>query len=389
MNLLYLPIHEVLEFDDLRLFKALGHTAFSTGPFGRPGFASALRGAEHDLGSPEHHDAFVRQPPAFHGGIPILAPAFLDRFDVIVANQDPRFVTHNAAALAGRHVIWRTVGQARRLTERSVWKAGRDLFVVRCSNREAQMPGFLPTDAVVPFAKHPADHGPWAGAGGRILTFFNTIGRGDAIPGDADYAAIVAGFDADLYGPGNDGLSAARGFAPPDLQAALFRRCGAYLYVHSELACYTLNLIEALMSGVPVVAPSARFVARRARDANWHARRYEVPEILAGGAGLLYDSVEEARLQLRAVLDGTIDIAAMSARARARAVALFSADRIAPLWAETLARAVAAPPFRAGGHATVLGLRARHLWQRVRRLPGLPASLPGLTGRVDSQHQAR
>ena len=283
---------------------------------------------------------------------------FVDRFDTIIVNHDPRLIEANAQAFAGKPVMWRTLGQARRLSERMAWKAGRNLFVVRYSRREAVLPQFIPTDATIDFGKHEEDYEPWAGRGGPVLTFFNGIERGDAIPGPKDYLAIVDGFDAVLCGRGNDGLPMSKGVVTPDEQRDLFRTCGAYLYVHSQLGCYSLNFVEALMSGAPILAPSAKFVSGTigGRDPNWHPLRYEVDELLADGAGLVYDSVDEARALLRAVLGGEIDALALSSRARERAITIFSARTIGPQWAEVLARVMAAPRFGAARRATRLGL---------------------------------
>ncbi|EJW11035.1 hypothetical protein A33M_3646 [Rhodovulum sp. PH10] len=356
MQILYFPVHEVLEYDDLKLFRSLGHSVFSLGKFGQPDHPVALRDAHDAHAAADHLHAFL-QSRRLVNGVPALGRAFVDRFDLVVINHDSQLVAVNRAALAGKPVIWRTVGQARRSLERTAWKAGRNLFVARYSRREAMLPGMMPDDAVVYFGKEPDEYGPWSGADRRVLTFYNGTDRADAIPKAGEYAAIVEGFPADLYGRANDGLPTARGIAPPDLQRELFRRCGLYLYIHSELASYTLNFMEALMSGAPVLAPSARFVAARARDPNWHPLRYEIEELLAGGAGLIYDSVEQARELIGKVLDGTIDATAISAAGRRRALELFSNEAVRPHWAAALARAAAAPRFSDRARATSLGLR--------------------------------
>jgi hypothetical protein len=358
MNILYFPVHEVLEFDDLRLLTGLGHAVFSTGPYGSPRPDTVLRSARAEFFSPEHHAAYGKSVHSITNGVVTLDPRFVDRFDTIIVNHDPRLIEANAPAFAGKPVIWRTLGQARRLSERMAWKAGRNLFVVRYSRREAALPQFIPTDATIYFGKYEEDFEPWAGRGGPVLTFFNGIERGDAIPAPKDYLAIVDGFDTVLCGRGNDGLPTAKGIVAPDAQRDLFRSCGVYLYVHSQLGCYSLNFVEALMSGTPILAPSAKFVSRTigGRDPNWHPLRYEVDELLADGAGLVYDSVEEARTLLRAVLRGEIDALAVSSRARERAIQIFSARIIRPQWAEVLARVIAAPRFGAVRHATRLGL---------------------------------
>ena len=58
MNILYFPVHEVLEFDDLRLLTGLGHAVFSTGAYGSPRPETVLRSARAEFFSPQHHAAY-------------------------------------------------------------------------------------------------------------------------------------------------------------------------------------------------------------------------------------------------------------------------------------------------------------------------------------------
>jgi hypothetical protein len=368
MNILYFPVHEVLEHDDLRLLTALGHRILSTGAFRSPDANGVLRKARPEFFSRELYGALGRHPHAIENGVPKLDRAFVDHFDAIIVNQEPLVLEANREAFAGKPVIWRTVGQARRVSERRAWKAGRNLFVVRCSKRESALPGFIPSTTAIYFGKCEEDFQLWDGRDAFTLTFFNRMARGDAIPSPQQYLDIVDGFEARLFGTGNEGIPMSKGIAPSDHQFELFRRCGAYLYVHSELACYTLNFVEAMMSGTPILAPTARFIAANARDSNWHPMRYEVEELLACGAGLVYDSITEARRLLRAILQGEIDTSAISAAARRRAVEMFSARKVGEDWAAALAHSAAAPTFDASRRATALGLHVAGMRRAAARL---------------------
>jgi hypothetical protein len=202
--------------------------------------------------------------------------------------------------------------------------------------------------------------------------------RGDAIPSPQQYLDIVDGFEVRLFGVGNDGMPTSLGVASPADQLDMFRRCGVYLYVHSELACYTLNFVEALMSGAPILAPSAKFVATNARDPNWNPMRYEVEELLAGGAGLVYDSVADARRLLRAILQGEIATSAISAAARRRAIEIFSARTVGQDWAAVLAHSATAPPFDAARRPTAFGLHVAGMRRAAANLiGGARAPTPG------------
>jgi hypothetical protein len=151
-------------------------------------------------------------------------------------------------------------------------------------------------------------------------------------PSIADYQQIVEGHAADLYGRGNTGISTARGEVDYPTQMELYRTCRAYAYMHSDGTPYTLNFIEAMMTGAPIVAPSATMV-QAANLPNWWPERHEIPDILAD-TGFVYSSVAEAR-DILSHLD-QFDLASISSRSRARARDLFNAREKEGEWRDLI-----------------------------------------------------
>lgn len=330
-RLLYISGHEVLEYDDLRLFADAGIDAFSPGAYADPASrGNRVRGPLPKPASQEDFEAYKTgcARDQSNGALWRFTREFAHRFDAVLVNHFPENLLNNLEAIGDMPMILRTVGQSSAGLEASLVPLGKRLRVVRYSEREAH-DSLLPTDRVIYFGKYVDEHPQWRPGGKRLVTFMNDAWRHHSRPGFPDYEAIVAGHEADLYGLGNDKLTNARGLVPPARQLALYAECRAYVYLHSLVAPYTLNLLEALCAGAPIIAP-ATSMTLGSPVTHWLPERYEVEAILSGGAGLSYSSVEEGRAVL-ARLD-EFDLPALSARARSRAREKFDAAKIAEEW---------------------------------------------------------
>jgi len=153
-----------------------------------------------------------------------------------------------------------------------------------------------------------------------LLTFMSKADRISARLLLVDYQAITRGFKAKLYGLASEGIKNWFGICPEAEQCGVCAVYRVYLYMHSLIACYTLNFMEAMLTGCPNIAPPARFASAGDQHWDWSEGMYAVEEFLQGGAGLTHDSVEEARRIIENVPDD--DLAANSERvmtfARAR-----------------------------------------------------------------------
>jgi hypothetical protein len=164
-KILYVSIHTVLEYDDLRILTRGGYHVFSLGVFAKPGRSyQHLRRFEPEFLSAD--DATIAEREGWlacedrYPLVPRLTPEFLDRFDVMLVNHDPTIILHNADLLFSRRrprLIFRTVGQDT-FAHEAVLKpfAGR-LAVVRYSAREDH-PDLLKTDAVIRFGKYAEEY---------------------------------------------------------------------------------------------------------------------------------------------------------------------------------------------------------------------------------------
>jgi hypothetical protein len=287
MNIVLLASHGIAEFDDVRMFHDLGFGIFAPGGYENPAEpGESLRPALPDV--PYHADLAAacrrrREERGEPGEMIDWAKADLpdevvDWADVVIVHHFPdRWIPSNWDRLKGKRVIWRTCGQSDpRLEE---FMSGRNgLEIVRYSPAERRY--FEPRgtwageDALIRFGKYPDDYGPWVGDGKLVRNtetdtayrqtvymrtpFVGNITQRMAERGDATglsfWLAATEGLPARPAGPGSEQLPGGIGALSYDEMREYLRRCRAYLYTGTTPASYTLGLIEAMLSGVPVVS---------------------------------------------------------------------------------------------------------------------------------------
>ena len=138
-----------------------------------------------------------------------------------------------------------------------------------------------------------------------------------------------------VYGSGNDDLGKFNGGEIPfDKQLDTYRQSGAYLYAGTWPASYTLSFVEALMTGIPVVAASKKIAHIKDLE---QFDFYEVDEIIEHKvSGLICDNIEDMRYWLQWLIDNKVEAKKIGERGRARAIELFGKTTIAKQWKEFL-----------------------------------------------------
>jgi hypothetical protein len=332
-RILYISVHEILEYDDITLLQRLGHSVFSLGVFfpGRQGgpFRSAL---DLDPRAECLLDPFLRSTPRDESGkgqIGLVAPDFVRCFDLVIVTHDIAFIENNWTALSQRPVIWRTVGQAIEALElRAAPLRGLGLHIVRWSPKEQQAPSYCGHDAIIRGYKDPLVYRGWDGEQSRqILTFSNIF----ASRYPAEYAffqAAVQGYDAALGGAHNDSSPQAIGLVDSSEQTRLLQSARTYFYCHGTQVPYTLNFIEAWMTGAPVVALS-RSAALSLEDTKY----YEIADLVDHGAnGYVVDSVDAARQVFDQLLQSSETCRRVGNAGRHKAIKLFGFNEAAVRW---------------------------------------------------------
>lgn len=263
MNVLLLLAHSIAEYDDVRMLTDLGYDVFSIGAYTNP--HSPGDDKRPPLPQAVHHADLEALVPDQMRAKEHLPSDLIDWADVIVAHhyvdswlggQWSRIKPRN-----GKRVVWRTCGQSDlRLESAMAPLRSQGLEIVRYSPQEQVF--FQPTgawagqDALIRFGKYLDDYGPWDPDTVQPYVANVTqdmVGRGDWC-GLSWYQAATDRLDARPAGPGSDKLPGGLGALSYDQLRQYLSRAAAYVYTGTMPASYTLGLIEAMASGVPIVA---------------------------------------------------------------------------------------------------------------------------------------
>lgn len=324
MKLLYLSCHAILEYDELKLFEELGIDYFSLGSYLVPRKPVDL------IRPPLNHipDSYLMANAPDRDNIP---REFIDKFDAVMIMHVPDWIENNWNNMKHKPVIWRTIGQSTRSIERRLWPYRLEgLRVVRYSPREANIEGTIGSDKLIRFYKDPTEFGHWIGAGNEVITMAQDMKhRGEYCHYDA-FVALTKGLNAKVYGPKNEESGELNGgFLTYQEMKQKMRDARVYVYTGTQPASYVLNLIEAMMTGVPVVALGPKF----GNSLNIAGDLCEVPDIINNAVdGFWSDDLNELRKNIELLLKDKRLAGRIGEMGRQRAIELFSKNVIKEEW---------------------------------------------------------
>lgn len=338
MRILYLSAHAILEYDTLDLLTRMGHDVFSLGAYLDPAHPGDDKRPPLDAPDhPELRDVIhpLAGPDKIWTAKNHLPDALVDWAEVVYVDAEPEaWIIGNWAKIAGKQVIWRTIGQSNPNVEaRMAGFRVKGVQIIRYSPNEQAMPNYAGHDAIIRFSKNPADWGPWIGDEAHVVN----IAQHDRVPHGRDeflnwpwVEAATKGLRFDFYGPHTQEIGG-HGSLSYDAMRDVLRHAAAYVYSGTQPASYTLGLMEAMLSGVPVVSigPS----------------RMWLPALFEGHVitGFAFDDPARARLELVQFLDPAMDnFMARHLDQRGEALRLFSYDAVIPQWEQWLGKVAVA-----------------------------------------------
>ena len=337
MKILYLSCHSILEFDEVKLLTDLGHYVFSPGAYvepanpGDPTMRPGLLDIKYDQ---EHIDKY--HPLCDEGradGKERLTKEFVDMFDCVIVMHLPRWISKNWEAIKHKPVIWRTIGQSIGPTEAELapYRA-QGLKVVRYSPMEENIPGYIGSDALIRFYKDEDEFKDWNGKKEEIITFAQSMEQRGAHCNFNTFVTATEGLPRTLYGPGNEHHDFSPGKVPFDQLKQELRDNRVYFATGTHPASYTLNVMEAFMTGIPMVAVSRQL-------GNGHQfgipfpGLYEVPNFIEHGVnGFCSDDVAELRDCCEQLLNDDKLAQNIGSAGRSTAKNLFNKSRIYDEW---------------------------------------------------------
>jgi hypothetical protein len=328
MRILYLPNHGVLEYDELRIFSTFAASVFSAGLYVDPAMPTVrVRPALPEV--PRNH---VAEEIWAREGLTrttcLLSADFLRCFEVVVAVHDKPSLNY-LASVSGPPVFLRMIGQSLERHEAKLAALRSKFRIVRYSPGERYIPGYAGEDALIRFGKFMDDFGPWTGEDRQVVSFYGSLARRKPAASFDFYDAATRPFPRTMYG--NRDTEWSRGRVAPEAMRDIYRRAYVYFCLHTHPASYTLNLMEAMASGCPIVT-----LGRGVTPSRPHVpQAYEVPDMIGG----CVDTPEDAHRLIRSLFANP-DLARQHGEMnRANAIELFSVDKIAAQWQSALATA--------------------------------------------------
>jgi hypothetical protein len=331
--------HSIEEHDQLRLLSEIGHEVASIGGYIDPThphdekrpplnipMVPAIKAAVDAIGSDDNLGAAQS----------LLPDAVLDWADTLIYHhyldrlygQWPR-IRDWLKGDANRRVIWRTVGQSVQGNEYTAQPFHAEgMEIVRYSPKERNIPDFAGEDALIRFYKDPDEWCGWTGEEPVVINITQHLRQRDPYTNWGFWEEATKGLNRLAAGPGSEAIGGPGELTYSQMQN-LLRVSRVYLYTGTQPASYTLGLIEAMMTGCPVVSigPS-------------HMRIFPYgPDMFEGHelAGFGSDLPADAGLDVQLTLTDHKAAAAIGEVQRQRAIDLFGIDTIREQWRAFLA----------------------------------------------------
>ena len=332
--------HSIESYDQLRLYTELGYEAVDIGgyinpaaphdpkrpPLDAPYFpeiqaAVDALGTDDNLGAAQAHIPDAVLDWLGDDGV-LIYHHYLER---LVGQWDR--IADWASGAPGRRVVWRTVGQSVEHNERMMAPLRAEgLEIVRYSPKERNIPGYAGEDALIRFYKDPDEWGGWDGRDEYVINFTQHLRQREPYTNWGFWDQATQGLQRMPLGPGSEVIGGAGELSFEDMKTAL-QRARVYLYTGTQPASYTLGLIEAMMTGIPVVSIGPAWM----RIFPYGPLLFEGHELVSK-APQWSDDPSVARDILMALLADRDWAESVSALARERAIELFGMARIAAQW---------------------------------------------------------
>lgn len=337
MKILYLSCHSILEHDEVKLLHELGHEVFSPGAYvepANPGDASLRPGIDTLEYDPDIIEQYHKIGAAHPGkdSKDHLTKEFVDNFDCVIVMHMPSWIQKNWDAMKHKLVIWRTIGQSIGSTERQIApyrKAG--LKIIRYSPMENMIPDYIGGDTLIRFYKDPDEYGPWNGQTKQVITLAQSMQQRNQACNFDFFEETTRIFPRKLFGPGNENVAPwSQGKIPYDQLKQELRDSRVYFYTGTHPASYTLNFIEAFMTGIPITAIGTAY-----GNASYFPGHflYEIQNIIQNGEnGFISDSQFELQGYIRALMNDDALAQKISNSGRATAIKLFGKETVKQQW---------------------------------------------------------
>lgn len=252
-NILYIPCHSVLEYDELRLLTSLGHNIFSTGSYFDPNIpAESIRPPLILRQDPEWKDIFYKTGCSV---TPIkLSKEFLSKFNFMISTHKTMPFESNLRNIPKScEKIWRGIGQATPHTEvklRDLKKNG--VRLIRYSPMESRTTNFAGQDGLIRFFKKESEFISNDTKTNNGFLCYNAILQRSQYNDWNFFKDFVEYNNFEIFGGSNESIKNYHGFLSTEEQLCLFKRYSKICCLSSYPAPYTLGFLEAVMSELEI-----------------------------------------------------------------------------------------------------------------------------------------
>lgn len=352
MRILYLSSHSVLEFDELCILTELekatdpgfGIEVFSMGAYSNPTQSGDYKRSVIPKGQFNPHLYNI----AMQSDKDNIHPELLQWADVCVMmhnsaipqqKEQQRWLVRNWQAFKDNNVkvIWRSIGQSTPSIEEELTRYKTvGLKIVRYSPLEERLPKYAGADAIIRFAKDENEFHNWTGERLQVINVAQSLKKRGQHLGFTVLEKVFSGFQGKVFGTDNEDLGNLYGGAPSyeELKATM-RESRVFFYFGTIPAPYTLSFIEAMMTGIPVVAVGRGL--RHMSPYDWE--NYEVPDIISNGVnGYVSDNIDELRNYVKMLLEDGELAKRVGDAGRKTAIELFGKRQRMLEWSDFLRR---------------------------------------------------
>lgn len=255
----------------------------------------------------------------------------IDWADVIYVMHRPDWVIKNWAKMKHKKVVWRSIGQSSPVVENMLaYFHFNGMKVVRYSPMEEEILNYMGKDKMIRFYKDENEFMNWVGNDASVISVAQSMKKREKYCGFEILNQATAGMNRVLFGPdnGDSGFSGGQ-LSYEDLKTA-YRKYRCYFYTGTFPASYTLNFIEAFMTGIPVIS-IGRSLANVEPDA--HIDAFEVDSFIKDGKnGFISNEIPELRERVATLLSDHNLARQIGEAGRQTAIELFGKSKIKAEW---------------------------------------------------------